>query len=348
MTIRKLASIAEITYIKPIEGADAIECAIVNGGWPVVVKKGEYQVNDLAIYLEIDSWVPHELAPFLSKGQEPREYNGVKGERLKTVKLRGQVSQGLLLPLNTPIKGGPIDGGYEICVLGLQGGEDVTEMLGIQKWEPPIPAQLQGTMRGNFPHFIPKTDQERCQNLRKEFDKYQSLSYEVTEKLEGTSMTCFIYDGEFNVCSRNLNLKETEGNTYWNVARKYNIEEKLREFGYDNVAIQSEILGPAIQNNIYGLQEHQFFVFDVYDIKNSKYFTPEQRQEFCKKLELQHAPILESIELKNLSIENIISIADGFSQLNNKVLREGIVFKSLCGTHHFKSISNQYLLKTKL
>ena len=339
---RKLASIAEITYIKPIEGADAIECAIVNGGWPVVVKKGEYQVNDLAIYLEIDSWVPHELAPFLSKGQEPREYNGVKGERLKTVKLRGQVSQGLLLPKTIldekglwPLAGNPV-------------GHDLTNQLGIQKWEPPIPSQLQGTMRGNFPHFIPKTDQERCQNLRKEFDKYQSLSYEVTEKLEGTSMTCFIYDGEFNVCSRNLNLKETEGNTYWNVARKYNIEEKLREFGYDNVAIQSEILGPAIQNNIYGLQEHQFFVFDVYDIKNSKYFTPEQRQEFCKKLELQHAPILESIELKNLSIENIISIADGFSQLNNKVLREGIVFKSLCGTHHFKSISNQYLLKTKL
>jgi RNA ligase (TIGR02306 family) len=342
---RKLASIAEITYIKPIEGADAIECAIVNGGWPVVVKKGEYQVSDLAIYLEIDSWVPHELAPFLSKGQEPREYNGVKGERLKTVKLRGQVSQGLLLPLST---WGPKNRPWTIGEEGFDVGTDLTEYLGIQKWEPPIPSQLQGTMRGNFPHFIPKTDQERCQNLRKEFDKYQSFSYEVTEKLEGTSMTCFIYDEEFNVCSRNLNLKETEGNTYWNVARKYKIEEKLREFGYGNIAIQSEILGPAIQNNIYGLQEHQFFVFDVYDIKNSEYFTPEKRQEFCKKLELQHAPVLETIELKNLSIENIISIADGFSQLNNKVLREGIVFKSLCGTYHFKSISNQYLLKTKL
>ena len=338
---RKLATIREIEEIKPIPEADKI-CAYRVDAWWVVDTINKYQVNDIVIYCEVDSWIPHELAPFLSKGQEPREYNGVKGERLKTVKLRGQVSQGLLLPKTIldekglwPLAGNPV-------------GHDLTNQLNIQKWEPPIPSQLQGTMRGNFPHFIPKTDQERCQNLRKEFDKYQSLSYEVTEKLEGTSMTCFIYDGEFNVCSRNLNLKETEGNTYWNVARKYNIEEKLREFGYDNVAIQSEILGPAIQNNIYGLQEHQFFVFDVYDIKNSKYFTPEQRQEFCKKLELQHAPILESIELKNLSIENIISIADGFSQLNNKVLREGIVFKSLCGTHHFKSISNQYLLKTKL
>jgi RNA ligase (TIGR02306 family) len=96
---RKLASVQEITYIKPIPDADAIECAIVNGGWPVVVKKGEYNVGDLAIYLEIDSWVPYELAPFLSKGKEPREYNGVKGERLKTVKLCGALSQGLLLKL---------------------------------------------------------------------------------------------------------------------------------------------------------------------------------------------------------------------------------------------------------
>lgn len=136
MTIRKLASIAEVTYIKPIENADAIECAIVNGGWPVVVKKGEYKVGDVAIYLEIDSWVPHELAPFLSKGQEPCEYNDVKGKRLRTVKLRGQVSQGLLLPTTIldekglwPLAGDPI-------------GYDLTAQLGIQKWESPIPAQL--------------------------------------------------------------------------------------------------------------------------------------------------------------------------------------------------------------
>jgi len=278
----------------------------------------------------------------------------VKGERLKTVKLRGQISQGLLIKLSdVPMHVYAVvndDTGepYLMDEVVWEVGEDLTLELGIQKWEPPIPAQLQGMMKGNFPHFIPKTDQLRVQNLRNEYEEYQSLSYEVTEKLEGTSLTCYISDREFNVCSRNLNLKETEGNTYWNVARKYNIEEKLREFGYDNIAIQSEILGPAIQNNIYELKEHQFFVFDVYDIKSGKYFTPKERQEFCNKLEFQHAPVLETIELKNLSIENIISIADGFSQLNNKVLREGIVFKSLCGTHHFKSISNKYLLKTKL
>jgi RNA ligase (TIGR02306 family) len=96
--MRKLATIRVIDGIQPIQGADAIECAVV-GGWKVVVKKGEFLVGESALYLEIDSWVPHELAPFLTKGDEAKEFEGVKGNRLRTVKLRGQISQGLLLPL---------------------------------------------------------------------------------------------------------------------------------------------------------------------------------------------------------------------------------------------------------
>jgi|SRR6056297_881963 len=96
--MRKLASIRKISDIQPIEGADLIQVATVDG-WKVVVKRGEFQVGDLVVYLEIDSWVPHELASFLSNGKEPREYNGVKGERLRTIKLRGQVSSGLLLKI---------------------------------------------------------------------------------------------------------------------------------------------------------------------------------------------------------------------------------------------------------
>ena len=100
MTERKLATIRKIDDIGPIEGADAIEVATV-GGWKVVIKKDEYQVGDLAIYCEIDSWIPTDLAPFLSKGKEPRTYNGIKGEKLKTAKLRGVCSQGLLLKLDS-------------------------------------------------------------------------------------------------------------------------------------------------------------------------------------------------------------------------------------------------------
>ena len=349
---RKLASIAEITYIKPIEGADAIECAIMNGGWPVVVKKGEYKVGDVAIYLEIDSWVPHELAPFLSKGQEPREYNGVKGERLKTVKLRGQVSQGLLLPQTIldekglwPLTGNPV-------------GHDLTNQLNIQKWEPPIPSQLQGTMRGNFPHFIPKTDQERCQNLRKDiFETHKDDVYEVTIKLDGSSMTVYVKDGEVGVCSRNIDLVETEGNTFWKSAREQNIVDTLLELSAENgeeYAIQGELIGEGIQGNPEKLTGHKFFLFDIYSITAGRYLEVDERYSIIDKLNMngasiEHVPvigIMYSVAKVFSTIDELLEFAEGPS-LNPQTKREGLVFKSWGSDFSFKAISNSYLLKTK-
>ena len=234
--MRKLATVRKIDNILPIAGADAIECAVV-GGWKVVVKKGEYQVGDLGIYCEIDSWIPHALAPFLSKGKEPRVFEGIPGERLRTVKLRGQISQGLLLP-----------------AVGTGEGDDLTELLGIVKWEKPIPAQLAGQAKGNFPAVIPKTDQERVQNLVKEIELAQGDEFEETEKLEGSSMTCYLIGDEFGVCSRNLDLKETEGNSFWATARAEDIETKMRQLRvkstFTDFAVQGELIGPGIQGNI--------------------------------------------------------------------------------------------------
>ena len=98
--MRKMASIQTIRDITPIEGADAIVLAHING-WAAVVKKDEFSVGQYVVFCEIDSWVPHEIAPFLSKGKEPREYLGVKGERLHSQKFKKQLSQGLVLPLET-------------------------------------------------------------------------------------------------------------------------------------------------------------------------------------------------------------------------------------------------------
>ena len=342
MTLRKLASIAEITYIKPIEGADAIECAIVNGGWPVVVKKDDYKVGDVAIYLEIDSWIPHELAPFLSKGQEPREYNGVKGERLRTVKLRGQISQGLLLPIDLTFFRDP--------------GTNVTETLGIQKWEPPIPAQLQGMMKGNFPHFIPKTDQERCQNLRKEiFETHKDETYEVTTKLDGSSMTVYVKNGDIGVCSRNIDLIETEGNSFWKAARDQNLIEALQGYCEDmamDLAIQGELIGEGIQGNPEKLKGQRFFMFDVYDITNGRNLNPNERYDVLDELErggadVAHVPIVEPvirITYKVTTIDELLEYAEGPS-LNPQTKREGLVFKSHRSNFTFKAISNSYLLK---
>jgi RNA ligase (TIGR02306 family) len=344
-TTRKLASIKPITYIKPIEGADAIECAIVDGGWPVVVKKGEYKVGDVAIYLEIDSWVPHELAPFLSKGQEPREYNGVKGERLRTVKLRGQVSQGLLLPINL---NSPLADQVSL-------GDDVTELLGIQKWEPPIPAQLQGTMKGNFPHFIPKTDQERCQNLRKDiFETHKDEIYEVTVKLDGSSTTIYVKDGEVGVCSRNIDLKETEGNSFWKAARDQNIIEPLLEFcksrGID-YAIQGELIGEGIQGNPEKLKGQRFYLFDIYNITEGRYLEPFERWVVLEVLvkmgaDIEHVPIVDQdvrVAQAYDTIDDLLEFAEGPS-LNPQTKREGLVFKSWESNFTFKAIANSYLL----
>ncbi len=200
--MRKMASVQRVLEKKSIVGADLIEAYRVNGWW-VVDKKGAYEVGDLVVYCEVDSWIPHTLAPFLTKpGHYPREYLGVEGERLRTVKLKGQLSQGLLLPLVE-------DNSEE--------GQDFSEILGITKWED---TRYMANMdaRGNFPDFIPKTDQERVQNLDRTLEKYFGQSFEVTVKRDGSSLTAFVNGEESGVCSRNVNLKETEDSAFWAAA----------------------------------------------------------------------------------------------------------------------------------
>ena len=344
--MRKMATIRKIDSIRPIPGADAIECAIV-GGWTCVVKRGEYTVGDLAVYCEIDSWMPTELAAFLSKGKEPREFEGIKGERLRTVKLRGQLSQGLLLWRQLALdKVGEI---YE--------GMDVSDLLGIVKWERPMNAQLAGMAKGNFPTVIPKTDQERAQNLKHEIAQAiaDGLQFEITEKLEGSSMTVYLINGEFGVCSRNLDLKEEGGTTFWEVARRDNIEAKMRAVptGGD-FAIQGELIGPGIQGNIYKLSKPEFRVFDVYNISGGFYMNPDGRQELIKNMGLLHVPVMaytadlyDTLGLKN--VEDIIKFADAQSVMGDITgpWREGIVFKQVDGGMTFKAISNSYLLGEK-
>ena len=157
--MRKLASIQKVAEIKPIPDADRIEAYRINGWW-VVDQKGKYQVGDLVVYIEPDAWVPHSLAPFLCRGKEPREYNGIPGEKLRTIRLKKQLSQGLLLPVDV-LPFDDYDEGQELSEFYFV-GHNVTDMLGIQKWEPAENPHLAGQMKGYFPSFIPKTDQERC------------------------------------------------------------------------------------------------------------------------------------------------------------------------------------------
>lgn len=392
---RKLASIQRIEEVRNIENADAIQAYRVLGWW-VVDKKGAHKVGDLVVYLSLDSWVPHELAPFLSKGQEPRVYNGVKGERLRTIKLRGQVSQGLLLPKDTPVSickyplmqrlnedvskyyyvnGDGIDVPYFV-----EEGYDLTEILGIQKWEAPIPAQLQGQAAGSFPtSLIPKTDQERIQNCFGEIQKrakrfatekvwnaetqtleehpvvvpedFKEPTYEVTMKLDGSSCTIFRWEGELRVCSRNLELKineENKDNTFVAMALK------IGHTVMNGMALQGELMGPGIQGNREGFTEHKFFVFDVFDIVKHEYLNPQNRRYYIDMCNinngpgmpvvgLEHVPILGTDWKAPNSVEEGLALAEGPS-INHKI-REGLVWK--CNedpSFSFKTISNKFLL----
>lgn len=340
---RKLASIRQIDEINPIPGADNIDCATI-GGWFSVVKKGQFNVGDIIVYFEVDSWIPTGLAPFLSNGSVEKEFNGIQGNRLKTKKLRGVISQGLILSLEQT--------GLDPETVTLD--EDVTERLNVQLYERPVNINLAGLARGNFPAFIPKTDQERVQNISRNLEKYKEngLTFEVTEKLDGTSCTIFRnsnLESPNGVCSRNINLKDTESSVYWNIARKYGIHTILEENGF-NLAIQGEIVGHGIQGNQYGFDCHNFFVFDIYDIDNKEYFSPAERQAFCEQFGLPHVPIIDkNVELKSLTIQDILTLANGTSALNNSI-REGEVYKSnqrdaFRNIASFKAISNDWLLK---
>jgi len=343
--MRKMATIRKIDSLRPIVGADAIECAIV-GGWTCVVKKGEYTAGDLAVYCEIDSFIPSTIAPFLTKpGHYAKTFEGVEGERLRTMKLRGQLSQGLLLPIATVENLIYIDG----TRFQVEEGADVSEFLGITKYEAPIPAALAGEVKGMFPSVIPKTDQERVQNLSVELEQWRAekLTWEVTEKLDGSSMTVYIIDGEVGVCSRNLDLKPNEDNSLWATAYKNEIDVKLIQ-SLANLAIQGELIGNGIQGNKYKMRGQEFYVYDIYDIDAGRYFTPTERAGYCKAWDIKHVPVLtKELELDIETVADLLQMAEAKSVMGdiNGPEREGLVFKCHQKQVSFKAISNKFLLK---
>ena len=327
--MRKMASVQRVLEKKPIVGADLIEAYRVNGWW-VVDKKDAYEVGDLVVYCEVDSWIPHALAPFLTKpGHSPREYLGVKGERLRTVKLKGQLSQGLLLPLVE-------DNSEE--------GQDFSEILGITKWED---TRYMANMdaRGNFPDFIPKTDQERVQNLDRTLEKYFGQSFEVTVKRDGSSLTAFVNGEESGVCSRNVNLKETEDSAFWAAANSLSLIPKILSTGR-NLALQGELMSQKIQGNYEKVQSIEWNCFDIYDIDTQEYLLPKERRELCKQLRIPHIKVVEEDFVLCHNVDQLLEMAEG-PGVNAGVKREGLVFKSNESAFSFKAISNSYLLKRR-
>ena len=404
---RKLVTLRKIKELLPIEGADFIELAKVDG-WQVVVKKGEFKVGDVGYYFEIDSFLPLEPEfEFLRKSSYKKMLDK-EGLRLKTIRLRKKLSQGLLLPYKT-IQRFFIENPFNLKIIPNKDNfeNDFSELFGVEKYELPIPANLSGTVAGDFPYFIPKTDEERIQNLWDEYNQefsnnnevffnldknlnfkekmkkmkeikdnrkinpIKNLEFEATIKLDGSSMTSFIIDTNkyetksslklknehpnknyyYGVCSRNLELKETKNNTFWQVFNKQIKENLLSFFKKTNrsIALQGELMGEGIQGNREKIKGHEFFNYKIFDIDKQEFLIKSERDEILKELNIKSVPFIENIKpfkvFKN--IDEILEYANGKS-LNNSI-REGVVFKSLKlidGKEiSFKSISNQYLLK---
>jgi RNA ligase (TIGR02306 family) len=189
-----------------------------------------------------------------------------------------------------------------------------------------------------------------CQNLAKElagWNEKHKLTWEITEKLDGSSMTVYFNEGEFGVCSRNLDLKEADGNSFWKVARELGLEEKMRATR-NNMALQGELIGPGIQGNIYNLSKHEFRLFDVFDIGLQEYYSAHDRYMAERALGLEHAPVIDAAgKIDHMSMDDILFFAEGKSKLCDAE-REGVVFKcNQCPDISFKSISNKYLLGEK-
>lgn len=231
-------------------------------------------------------------------------------------------------------------------------GQDVSDLLNIKLWVAEIPAALAGEVKGMFPSVIPKTDQERIQNLKFELSEWlvEDLHWEVTEKLEGSSMTVYCIDGVVGVCSRNLDLKRFEENSLWRAAIKYDCETFMPKLNR-NIAIQGELVGNGIQGNIYQMRDQDFLVYDIYDIDAGRYFTPAERTAFVAEHKLNHCPVLAySAQLTDTlgitDMTQLLKFAEGKSVMGMVGCeREGIVFKCHEKSVSFKVISNKYLLK---
>lgn len=333
--MRKLASIRRISNIRPIEGADMIEVATVDN-WNVVIKKNEFRIGELVVYFEIDSFLPiREEFEFLRKSSYKIMADGSEGFRLRTIKLRGQVSQGLIVPLS-----------ILNSTNNWNEGDEVTEYLGVVKYEPPIPAELAGTVIGNVPSQIQKTDEERIQNLTSEYENYKKFKFFASEKADGTSATYFLNDGVFGVCGRNWQYAYDPNNTFWKIAQKNNLEEKLRMLGR-NLAIQGEVVGEGVQSNKYKLIGQRLLVFNIFDIDSHNYLSKEEMLEICNNFRLETVPTIFTEFTLPETIEELLEIANGRSMLFPGTIREGLVWVSINSPRRisFKTISNQFLLK---
>ena len=341
-TTRKLASIQTIKEVKEHPNADKLDIlTFQNIGWQCVSKKDEFKPGDTCCYFEIDSLIPIKpWSAFLEDKNKPG-----KPARLKTIRLRGEISQGLAVP---------VDVIPELKGKELKEGDDLSELLGIEKYEPPVPACLSGEASGPRPSQVPKTDEERIQAFPDLIQEFQGKLVYISQKIDGTSGTFAQIDNDFHVCGRNWCYKPNDDNSYWKVCEKYDIQKKLcaiRQETGKNYAVQGEVYGEGIQKNRLQISGQDLAVFNVIDLDGRRYLSFYEFKEFCERLQLQTVPILQIVKFEWQSIDELLELAKG--KYSSGKPQEGIVIRPVHEFYSdvlktrasFKVINNDFLLK---
>lgn len=360
--MRHLATVRTIADIRPIPDADKIEVAQVDGWECVVAKTDGFKVGDKVVYVEIDSIVP-ERPEF--------EFLRDRKFRVRTIKLRKQVSQGLVLPLSIlpPVKT------YNV-------NDDVTDILGIKKYDPQAEQEAKlissntnktkiwypkflmrfkwfrnlviKPKKGGFPAWIVKTDEERIQNKTAMFniERENGTEFSATEKIDGQSGTFFLErigkkKYEFGVCSRNVRLSTPDNSSYWTIARTLEIERCLKSLieDHNRIVLQGEIIGTGIQGNKYKVDGYDFYAFNL--IIDGKKINTEEMTNVLTLYGIKSVPIVgKDMKLKE-TIQEMVEYSKGKSVLLPSQKREGVVIRNYERNISFKVINPDFLLAEK-
>jgi RNA ligase (TIGR02306 family) len=333
--MRALVTIRRVNELKAIPNSDFLEAAHIMG-WTCVVKKGEFKAGDMGVYFEVDSFLPVDPRyEFLRSSSYRENANNGLGFRIRTAKMRGQLSQGLFLPLSVfP----------ELESFGE--GDDVTERLGVKKWYIPETTSGGGTIIGSRPYGIPASDEIRIQSAMELLEELKGKPYYITTKMDGTSGIVYCIDGKIGCCSRNKEIKDEVETVYWMPVYRYNLKEKLVAYG-KNLVLTGEICGPGIQKNRLRLSAPEWYVFDAMELDSGTYLPYDRMLEVCASWGLSAVPLEERGDSFAYGLDELLEKARG--KYPSGLDKEGIVVRDLMSPKavSFKVLNNDALLKEK-
>ncbi len=344
--MRKLASIQRVWDIEAIEGADKIELAHVLG-WQCVVNKGQFKKMDKAVYFEVDSFLPLRREYEFLRSNSYRNSNILgEGYKLRTMRFRGKISQGLLLPVSY----------FPELSEDMEIGLDVSDLLGVRKWEIEEKATIGGNVIGTLPYDVPHTDETRVQAEPELIEEFAGMEYYISTKMDGSSHSVSIDGDGFHVTGHNFEYKDDGSSSFYRFINENGLKDRMygfcRRYGVNTLTIQGEFCAPGIQQNKLKLLKPEWYVFTVRI--DGKRVGLKLMLEACGELCIEHVPIEEiGFDLPSVypDVDSLLVRAEG--EYPKGGAKEGIVIRPtepvycelISASLSMKVVNNKYLLK---